>query len=114
MMIAIPLLGISVVNLILMLFTAGWNLNTMLIPGIYALLGAVGAALIKESRHNNKEIRRIGMKHIIETINKSEHINDHTKKDYISSIKAKPKFSLQTFISFLTEEHQTKQSIFES
>ncbi|MFC4559019.1 DUF5392 family protein [Virgibacillus kekensis] len=107
MMIAIPLLGISIVNLFLLFVTTGWSLDTMIAPGIYALVGAIGAALFRESKLTNKEIRKIGMKHIIERINKSEHVDDDAKKKYIKNIKSQPKFGLQTFINFLTEEHQS-------
>ncbi|RYG71991.1 hypothetical protein EU245_12280 [Lentibacillus lipolyticus] len=109
MFVAIPLLSISIINLFFMLVINGYTQDMLMTIGVYALLGAIGAALYKESRHVNKEIRQIGMDHIIERIKKSEHVNDYTKDKYIQSVKAKPKFSMQTFFNFLSEEHQRKQ-----
>ncbi|MFD1361804.1 DUF5392 family protein [Lentibacillus salinarum] len=109
MFVAIPLLTISIINLFFMLVINGYNQDMMIALGIYALLGAIGAALYKESRHVNKEIRQIGMEHIIQRIKSSEHVNDYTKDHYINHIKAKPKFGLQTFFNFLSEEQQRRK-----
>ncbi|TMN22906.1 hypothetical protein FH966_08360 [Lentibacillus cibarius] len=107
--IAIPLLSVSIINLFFMLVVNGYTQDMLITIGIYAFVGAVGAALYKESRHVNKEIRQIGMDHIIERIKTSEHVNDYTKDKYIESVKAKPKFSMQTFFNFLSEEQQRKK-----
>lgn len=109
MFIAIPLLSISIINLFFMLIITGYSQDMMIALGIYALLGAIGAALYKESRHVNKEIRQIGMDHMIKRIKNSEHVNDYTKDKYINHIKAKPKFGLQTFFNFLSEEQQRRK-----
>ncbi|QKY68367.1 DUF5392 family protein [Lentibacillus sp. CBA3610] len=109
MFIAIPLLSISIINLFFMLVITGYNQDMLIALGVYALLGAIGAALFKESRHVNKEIRQIGMDHIIKRIKDSEHVNDYKKNEYINNVKAKPKFSLQTFFNFLSEEQRRKK-----
>ena len=109
MFISIPLLSISIINLFFMLIITGYSQDMMIALGVYALLGVIGAALYKESKHVHKEIRQIGMDHIIKRIKASEHVNDYAKDKYINNIKAKPKFSLQTFFNFLSEEHRRKQ-----
>ncbi|HLR60934.1 MAG TPA: DUF5392 family protein [Lentibacillus sp.] len=109
MFVALPLLSISIINLFFMLVIEGYSQDMMLALGIYALLGAIGAALYKESKHMNKEIRQIGMDHIIKRIKESEHVNDYMKNQYINNVKAKPKFSMQTFFNFLSEEHRRKK-----
>lgn len=109
MFISIPLLSVSIINLFFMLIITGYSRDMLIALGIYALLGAVGAAIFKESKHVNKEIRDIGMDHIIKRIKDSEHVNDYMKDKYINNVKAKPKFSMQTFFNFLTEEHQRKK-----
>ncbi|GAB4073848.1 hypothetical protein GCM10028778_13510 [Barrientosiimonas marina] len=109
MMIAIPFLIISIINLFIMLVITGYQSDMLLSLGIYALLGAIGAALFKESRHVNKEIRQIGMDHIIQRIKSSELVNDYMKDQYINEIKAKPRSSLQTFFNFLSDEHQRQK-----
>lgn len=111
---AVPLIAFSTINLILLLISGGWNLDNMLILSIYSLVAAVGFALFKESKHAKKEMRQIGMKHIIERIHKSEHVNEHSKEEYINTVKSQPKFSLQTFLNFLKEEDERKQSMMEN
>ncbi|GAA0440065.1 hypothetical protein GCM10008983_16280 [Lentibacillus halophilus] len=111
MVVSIPLLSISIINLFFMLVINGYTQDMLITIGVYALLGAIGAALYKESRHVNKEIRQIGMNHIIERIQQSDHVNDYTKDQYIANVKAKPKFSMQTFFNFLSEEHKRKQTM---
>src|SRR5699024_2253533 len=91
MFISIPLLSISIINLFFMLIITGYNQDMMIALGVYALLGAIGAALYKESRHVNKEIWQIGLDHIIQRIKSSQHVNDYTKDKYVNNIKAKPK-----------------------
>ncbi len=114
LLIAIPLLAISFTNLILLLIVGGWNMDNMLYLALYALMGAVGIALYKESKHVKKEMQQISMEHIIERIKKSEHMNDYAKNEYVQNIKAKPKFGFHTFLTFLTEEDQRKQRIMEN
>jgi len=109
MFISIPLLSISIINLFFMLIITGYNQDMMIALGVYALLGAIGAALYKESRHVNKEIWQIGLDHIIQRIKSSQHVNDYTKDKYVNNIKAKPKFGLQTFFNFLSEEQRRKK-----
>ncbi|TFJ91391.1 DUF5392 family protein [Lentibacillus salicampi] len=109
MFVAIPLLSISIINLFFMLIITGYNQDMLIALGIYALLGAIGAALYKESKHVHKEIQQIGMDHIIKRIKDSEHVNDYMKDQYITNVKAKPKFSMQTFFNFLSEENRRKK-----
>src|SRR5699024_3857623 len=98
-----------IINLFFMLIITGYNQDMMIALGVYALLGAIGAALYKESRHVNKEIWQIGLDHIIQRIKYSQHVNDYTKDKYVNNIKAKPKFGLHTFCNFLSEEQRRKK-----
>ncbi|WP_077324693.1 DUF5392 family protein [Virgibacillus siamensis] len=113
-LIALPLLAISITNLFFSLISGGWTLDNMVILGIYALMAAVGIALFKESKHVKKEMYKIGMEHMIERINESEHVNDYSKEKYIRNIKAQPKFGMQTFFDFLTEENSRKERMTEN
>ncbi|WP_164669812.1 DUF5392 family protein [Virgibacillus doumboii] len=111
---AMPLITVAFVNLFFSLIQGGWYLNNMPILAIYALMAAVGIALYKESKHVKKEMQQIGMEHFIKRINKSEHMNDYQKKEYISTIKSRPKFGFHTFLNFLTEEDQRKRRMMEN
>ena len=109
MMFAVPLLFISVFNLIFFLFFGGFSNGMVAVVVVYALMAAVGMALYKESKHIKKKIQQLEMEHIVTRIEKSDILNEHKKKDYISLIKAQPKMGLQTFINFLTEENDRRK-----
>ncbi|MDX8044504.1 DUF5392 family protein [Gracilibacillus sp. S3-1-1] len=109
MMFAMPLLFISVFNLIFFLFFGGFENSMLAIPVIYALMAAVGLALYKESKHIKKEIRQLETEYIVTRIEKSSILNERKKKDYISIIKTQPKLNLQTFMNFLTEENDRRK-----
>ncbi|UOQ48473.1 DUF5392 family protein [Gracilibacillus caseinilyticus] len=109
MMFAMPLLLISILNLIFFLFFGGFDNGMLAIVIVYALMAAVGLALYKESKHIKKKIRELEMEHIVSRIEKSNIVNDYQKKDYISLIKSHPKMGLQTFLNFLNEENERKK-----
>lgn len=109
MMFAIPLLFISVFNLIFFLFFGGFSNGMVAVGVVYALMAAVGMALYKESKHIKKEIKKLEMEHMVTRIEKSDILNEHKKRDYISLIKSQPKMGIQTFINFLTEENDRRK-----
>lgn len=109
MMFAMPLLFISVFNLIFFLFFGGFENGMTTIILVYALMAAVGMALYKETKHIKKKILALEVEHIVTRIEKSEVMNDYKKKDYISLIKNQPKIGIQTFMNFLTEEHERRK-----
>ncbi|WP_102028455.1 DUF5392 family protein [Salirhabdus sp. Marseille-P4669] len=110
---AIPLMVFPIMNLFLLLLSGGWYLDAIPTLAIYALMGAIGIALFKESKHVQKEMESISTERMIERINRSELLNDFTKKEYINTIKMQPKLGFQAFLQFLTEEHERKQRIHE-
>ncbi|QGH33851.1 hypothetical protein GI584_07375 [Gracilibacillus salitolerans] len=109
MMFAIPLLLISILNLIFFLFFDGFANGMVAIVIVYALMAAVGLALYKESKHIKRKIKQLEMEHIVTRIEKSDVMNEYKKKDYISLLKSQPKMGLQTFINFLTEENDRRK-----
>ncbi|SFL54650.1 hypothetical protein SAMN04487943_102156 [Gracilibacillus orientalis] len=111
MMFAIPLLLISIFNFIFFLFFGGFSNGMLAVVVVYALMAAVGMALYKESKQIKKKIKQLEMEHIVTRIEKSEVMNEHKKKNYISLIKSQPKMGLQTFINFLTEENDRREMI---
>lgn len=111
-MFAFPLMIVGGFNLLLTFFDGGVGFDQLLVPSIYALITAIGIALYKESKHVNKQIHRIGKKHMIERIETSSIIADDKKNAYINMVKKQSKMSLQIFINFLTEENKQKQNMY--
>ncbi len=110
---SIPLIIIPAMNLLMLLIAGEWYVDSLPILSIYALMAAIGMALYKESKVIQKEIEKISVEHMIKRINKSELLNEHSKKNYIETIKSQPKISFQAFMEFLNEEHERK-GIFEN
>ncbi|WP_163538030.1 DUF5392 family protein [Gracilibacillus sp. YIM 98692] len=106
---ALPLLFISVFNLIFFLFFGGFSNGVMAILLVYALMASVGLALYKESKHIKKQIRSLEIEHMVKRIQKSEVVNRYQKDNYITVIKNNPRLSLHTFMSFLAEENERQK-----
>lgn len=99
-----PLIGISIFNLIYLLFFSTRTTDIYVMLVIYALIGAVGVALLKETKLNKKEIERIGQKYIVDRIKKSRFVPDDRKKHYISAVHKQPVLAMENFVKFLQEE----------
>ncbi|MBN6886284.1 uncharacterized protein DUF5392 [Cytobacillus horneckiae] len=101
-----PLIVFSIMNLVILIFAVPYDENMWITVGIYAVLGAVGMALSKESKIRRKEIEKMSMDYIIERINKSEHASEQMKTKYVTLIKEKPITALAQFTAFLQEERR--------
>lgn len=99
-----PLLGIALVNLVWLVLFAPSSTGTMIMSGVYALMGAIGMALFKESKINKKKMRKIGNEYMIERIEKSVYVSEGRKKEYIKFIQKQPIKATSSFIQFLNEE----------
>lgn len=109
-MLGFPLMLVGIIN-ILMHFTYGsWDMSSILIPAVYALMSAIGVALFQESRGLKKQIHHIAKAHIVARIKQSDVMTDDKKNIYISSVQKQPKMDLQLFFKFLTEENRERQS----
>lgn len=104
-----PLIGIAVINLIVLLFFTPKDSNVYILLFVFAIIGAVGFALLKEAKINRKEIRNIGLRYIIERINKSSIMTDERKKHYIRIVNDKPILAMEHFVKFLQEEDRMKR-----
>lgn len=104
-----PLIAIAVINLIYLLFftTGGEDFYIPMI--IYAVIGAFGFALLKESKLNKKEIEQIGVKYIVDRMKKSRFVTSERKNHYIHLVKEKPVMAMENFIKFLQEEDRLKR-----
>ncbi|ENH96432.1 hypothetical protein J416_10881 [Gracilibacillus halophilus YIM-C55.5] len=108
-MFAIPLLFVSLVNIVYFLFFEGFANHMIAMVLIYALMAAVGLALYKESKHIKRRMKTMELEHILNRIDKSEVINEYKKQDYITSIKNQPRLGMQAFMNFLAEENERKR-----
>jgi hypothetical protein len=106
----LPLLLVSSFNLIFMVITGGLNRENVIAIGLFALMGAVGAALFKEVRIQQKELHKRSAIYMIDRIEKSEIANDYNKNQYIKLIKNQPASkTINHFINFLIEENNRKR-----
>ncbi len=101
-----PLVTFSVINLFLLLFAASDQQYSATTIVIFAVIGAIGLALSKESKLKQREIQKMSSEYIIERIKKSELASDHLKKEYINLVKEQPLLAMQHFITFLKKEDQ--------
>lgn len=104
-----PLIGISFLNIMYLLFFTTNGSENHLLLFIYAILGALGLALLKETKINKKEIEKIGMRYMIERITKSKYVSEERKKHYIRTIKEKPVAAMESFVRFLHEEDRIEK-----
>lgn len=106
--IAVPISMVSLINLFFLLIYNGVNKEVMGSLIVFAVLGAIGIALFKESKFLQKEIQQISNKYIMERITKSEYVLDYQKREFIALIKEKPILGFNTFVHFLEEENKRK------
>ncbi|MBM7540373.1 DUF5392 family protein [Amphibacillus cookii] len=107
-MFGFPLMLIGLLSMGMYLFDNSLNVETMMIPSVYALIAAAGVALFKESRFLKKQIHQVGKNYMVERIDKSEIIEEEEKNHYIKTVKKQVKMDLQPFFKFLTEENKRK------
>ncbi|MFT4414293.1 DUF5392 family protein [Fredinandcohnia humi] len=105
-----PLITISILNVFFILFMTPFINESWPSLIIYAILGAIGFALSKESKFKKKEIEAISSEYMIERIKKSDVITEGRQKDYISRLKNQPKLALHHFIEFLNEEKRKENT----
>ncbi|MGV3489090.1 MAG: DUF5392 family protein [Tuberibacillus sp.] len=101
---AFPLIVFSLFNLVISLFfTSNWNISAIV---IYAVIGALGMALSRESKLQRKAIKIVSFNYIIKRISDSDIAPEALKKEYILRIKKQPAMTLNFFINFLEEENK--------
>ncbi|TYR81519.1 hypothetical protein FZC66_06675 [Priestia megaterium] len=101
---SLPLIAVSAFNLIFLLFNEPLNRETLPVILMYAVIGALGMALSKETKIKRKEVQKVGADYAIERIQSSEIVSPYRKEEYIQQIKAQPLAAMAYFIQFLNEE----------
>ncbi|GGC99317.1 hypothetical protein GCM10007216_32620 [Thalassobacillus devorans] len=104
-----PLIAISVVNLLTVLFMLPDEQVNWISVGIYALIGAVGMALSKEAKHKQIEIQERSVSYIVERIRRSDVATEQAKKDYTDQVKSQPINAMKHFVAFLEEEKRQEK-----
>ena len=106
----VPLIGISVVNLIYLLFFAPEFLDTRFLIVLYAFLGALGLALYREIKLNKREMEKISVEYMINRVKQSPFLGDDRKSYYIRLVEKLPVEAWDYFIRFLQEEERNKHA----
>ena len=104
------MIGFSIINLFFLLFKNDSLPISKIALGIYALVGAVGFALLKENKHNRREIVKMSQKYMLERIKKSSYLTDARKSSYFKRINEQPLTAMNVFFEFLAEEQQWKNN----
>ncbi|MCC3357311.1 DUF5392 family protein [Bacillus sp. REN16] len=104
-----PLITISLINLVFLLFFIPFTDEAIPSLLIYAILGAIGFALSKEAKFKKKEMEVISSEYIISRIKKSDAVTSERQLDYISRLQNQPELALHLFIEFLNEEDQREK-----
>lgn len=108
-MIAMPLISFSLFNLYFFIASSAINRNTAVIVGVFALAGALGLALLKESMHKKKELQQKSLEYMKGRIKNSDNLADSAKNKYLEDIQKKPTKSYQIFYEFLQHEERMRQ-----
>lgn len=103
---SISLISISFFNLYYLLFG---HVNNMVLTLVFSVVGAVGIALYKEVKFQNKEIYNTSINYIKERMMKSEIVPDYTRDKFIEKVKTEPMNAFQTFSDFLHQEERIKK-----
>ncbi|MCK1991238.1 hypothetical protein GW626_12910 [Peribacillus muralis] len=106
------MIGFSVINLFFLLFNNESLSISNIALGIYALIGAIGLALLKENKHNQKEIANMSRIYMLERMKKSRYISDARKSNYYGKVNDQPLYAMNVFFEFLAEEQQRKDQLF--
>lgn len=105
--ISLPLIVFSLFNLFILIFqTADRSVLSII---VFALCAAIGMALIKETKYNNKEIQSKSFAYIEKRIKASENINEYSKKHYLDRLYKQPFQSMEIFFEFLLQEERNKK-----
>ncbi|MEH7223438.1 DUF5392 family protein [Bacillus sp. JJ1566] len=104
-----PLIIISLINLVFMLFFMPFTQEAIPSLLIYSIIGAIGFALSKEAKFKKKEMEAISSEYIIKRIKKSDVLTSGRQQDYIARLQNQPKLTLHFFIEFLNEEKQREK-----
>jgi len=107
---SLPLIAIALLNIPFVLLFEERNSETFISLFIYALLGAFGFALLKETRMQKKEIQNIGLGYMIERIKKSRILSEDRKRIYVRLVMERPLYAVEHFIRFLEEESRQKDA----
>ncbi|UOE53196.1 YwnF family protein [Bacillus sp. CMF12] len=104
-----PLIILSLINLMTLIFTVQDEKTSPLTILIYAIIGALGFALSKEGKHQQLEIQKLSSQYIKERITKSQWASEPNKKRYQALINENPRKAVPYFIQFLKEEKRDWQ-----
>jgi uncharacterized membrane protein YqjE len=107
------LIAISVMNFIFIFVSGQWNNTSTVTLIIYAVLGAVGFALSKESKFINKEIIKKTEEYVVNRISKSRFLSDVKKTRFQKAVKEQPINAMNVFVEFMNEEEQAKKQMLE-
>lgn len=108
-MIGLPMLIFGVMNMALPFLSSNFQVESMLIPAIYALVAAVGVALFKESRFLRKQVHLVTINYMKDRIKKSQVFEASEKDRFLRKVSERKTMDLPAFFQFLTEEHKRRQ-----
>ncbi|WP_018924449.1 DUF5392 family protein [Salsuginibacillus kocurii] len=104
--IAIPLVGISLFNLSILLFSEGLQSDYLLAAGLLALVGAFGMALYKESNRQSRIMHEKNLEYMQTRIEESTEIDQFEKDRFQRQLNQEPAHAYQIFHTFLEKEEK--------
>ncbi|GEL08001.1 DUF5392 family protein [Salisediminibacterium halotolerans] len=107
--IAIPLIISSVFNLYFLLVHVPSGAEMVWFLLLFAVLGAVGMALFKESKFLTNDMRSESYVYMQERVKNSSLLNQELIDRYIHDLQSEPKKAMDTFIMFLEHEERVKR-----
>ncbi|MDY0409671.1 YwnF family protein [Virgibacillus soli] len=104
---SLPLISISLVNIVFLLFIVPAEYQSTPTVYIFAALGAFGLALSRESKLQKREIHKLSTDYMIKRIQQSDIASELSQKRYIRLIHEQPLQMMQHFVRFLEEENRS-------
>lgn len=106
---SLPLISISIANLVILLFFIPDKNSVIASLIFFAVLGSIGFALSKEAKYHQKEMMNISIRYMENRISNSDVVAEETKREYITRIKTQPVKAISLFIEFLEKENRWNQ-----
>lgn len=106
---SVPLITFSFIGLYFLFVMTSFSSDMAIGIGVFALAGAFGMALFRESLHKGKEMRHTSLVYMKERVANSERLPEETKLRYVKQLQMYPAKSYETFVRFLQHEEHIRQ-----
>lgn len=106
---SVPLITFSFIGLYFIFVMTSFSGDMAVGIVLFALAGALGLALFRESLHKGKEMRKTSLVYMKERVANSDRLPEETKLQYVKQLQMNPQKSYETFVRFLQHEENIRK-----